>query len=156
MLAINYLLLIKAWPWSFKYLSYSRPSQQKWRTLFTRSKKSNKSDMRWWPFRSAHNGITTRYKGPYLISPPYQVSLELFLITNPTIKDLSHSSLGGPPSKVLTTTPPYFHLNASTHSSPFAGPLYLSIRITSKVNVKHCHLLPLIAILCYKLSKPIY
>lgn len=48
------------------------------------------------------------------------------------------------------------HLSASIRNSLFVKPLYLSVKITFIVNIRHCHLLPLIATPRYKLAKTIY
>ena len=113
--------------------------------------------MRWWTPQLARNGITTRHVGPHSTGPSYQVSPRLFLATNPSIGDPYQSSLGGPPSEALITSPPrLLHLNASIRSSFFVKSLSLSVRIILIVNVGHCHLPSLIATPHYKLGKTIY
>ena len=113
--------------------------------------------MRWWPTRPARNAITTQHIGPHLTSPPYQVSPKLFFVTNLSIGGPCHSSLGGLPSEALIASlPRLLHLSASIRNSLFVRSLCLSVRITLTVNVRYCHLPPLIATPCYKLAKTIY
>lgn len=53
----------------------------------------------------------------------YQFSLRLSLVTSPSIKDLSHSSLGSLTSKALTARPLIYHLNANIRRNSFIKPL---------------------------------
>lgn len=113
--------------------------------------------MRLWPPRPARNGITTQHKSFHPTDPPYQVSPRLSLITNPSIESPCHNSFGGPSSEALIASPLcLLHLNASTRSSLFVKLLGFSVRITFIINVRHCHLPPLIVTPHYKLAKTIY